>query len=527
MSEEFEIMAKAVVRGKLSRREFLGRAATLGITATVAQNLLVGAVRAAGPTKGGTLKAGMVGGESTDSLDPATWASQVPLTFGRTWGETLVDVSPDGSIAMKLADQVSSSKDAKTWTFRIKKDVSFHDGRKLTPADVAATLERHSDAKSKSGALGLMRGIDTIKADGDSVVIGLKDGDADLPYILADYHLAIQPNGGKDDPAAGIGTGPYKISTNQPGVRHAGEKFSGYWNDDVGHASSVEVVVINDTTARTAALQGGQVNMINRVEPKIVDLVKHVPGVTIRTVAGRGHYLFVVHCDTAPFDNNDLRLALKYAVDRDEMVKKILNGYGSVGNDSPINTTYPLYTPVEQRSYDPEKAAFHYKKSGHSGSILLRTSEVAFPGAVDAAQLYQQSASKAGIRLDIKREPGDGYWSEVWNKQPFCASYWGGRPTQDLMYTTGYYSKADWNETRFFRDDFDKMLSQARSELDTEKRKKLYADMGSIVRNDGGAVIPMFNDYIDATGPNVEGWVDDPNYEMSGGSALIRCWMTS
>ena len=71
------------------------------------------------------------------------------------------------------------------------------------------------------------------------------------------------------------------------------------------------------------------------------------------------------------------------------------------------------------------------------------------------------------------------------------------------------------------------MLYQARSELDTEKRKKLYADMGSIVRNDGGAVVPMFNDYIDATGPNVEGWIDDPNYEMSGGSALIRCWMTS
>ena len=73
------------------------------------------------------------------------------------------------------------------------------------------------------------------------------------------------------------------------------------------------------------------------------------------------------HCNTAPFDNNDLRLALKYAIDREEMVQKILMGYGTVGNDTPINKAYPLFTEIEQREYDPDKAAFHYKKSGHSG----------------------------------------------------------------------------------------------------------------------------------------------------------------
>ena len=72
--------------------------------------------------------------------------------------------------------------------------------------------------------------------------------------------------------------------------------------------------------------------------------------------------------------------------------------------------------------------------------------------------LYQQQAAKAGIEIEVKREPGDGYWDQVWNKQPFCASYWGGRPTQDGMYSTAYYSKADWNDTRFFDEDFDKML---------------------------------------------------------------------
>src|SRR3546814_17270293 len=73
------------------------------------------------------------------------------------------------------------------------------------------------------------------------------------------------------------------------------------------------------------------------------------------------------------------------------------------------------------------------------------------------------SSDLAGIEIEIKREPGDGYWSNVWNAQPFSTSYWGGRPTQDQMYTTAYYSEADWNDTRFFRPDFDKLLLSDKS----------------------------------------------------------------
>ena len=527
MTDELSYLSRRLAKGMLSRRDFLGRAAALGVSAAFANGLLASAVRAEGPVKGGTLRAGVQGGSATDSLDPAAIQSQVPFFFCRQWGEQLVQLDGNGELQPALAEEWGASKDAKVWTFKIRKGVQFHDGKEMTPADVLATMERHSDEKSKSGALGLMKGIDRISVDGQNVIFTLKEANSDLPFLLDDYHLIVQPNGGKDNPTAGIGTGPYKVAENNVGVRLVGEKFANYWRDDRGHADSIELIVINDATARMAALQGGQVHMVNRVEPKIVELIKRVPGVTIRNVAGRGHYVFLAHCNMGPFDNNDLRLALKYAIDREEMVQKILMGYGTVGNDTPINKAYPLFTEMEQRKYDPEKAAFHYKKSGHSGSILLRTSDVAFPGAIDAAQLYQQSAGKAGITLEIKREPGDGYWSEVWNKQPFSASYWGGRPTQDQMYTTAYYSKADWNDTRFFNEKFDKMLFQARGELDTEKRKKLYADMGEIVRDEGGVIAPMFNDFIDATGPNVGGWEKDGNQEMMGGYALCKCWLTA
>jgi peptide/nickel transport system substrate-binding protein len=529
MSNELDFLSRRVAAGKLSRRDFLGRAAALGVSATFANTLLTSAVRAAGPVKGGTLKAGLVGGESTNSLDPALFMTQVPFAFGKMWGEMIVELSPEGALEYRIAEEIGASDDAKVWTLKIRDGIEFHNGKTVTAEDVAATLERHSDEKSKSGALGYMKGIESIKASGKEVVLTLKEANADLPYLLSDYHLIVQPNGGKDGADAGIGAGPYKVTVNEPGVRHGGERFANYWQPDkMGFADQVEIICINDSTARTSALQGGQVNMINRVEPKIVDLIKRVPGVTIRNHAGPGHYVFIMHCNTAPFDNADLRMALKLAIDREEMLDKILRGYGSLGNDFPINSSYPLFSDdIEQRKYDPDKAKFHFQKSGHDGPVLLRTSDVAFPGANDASQLFQQQAAKAGITLELKREPGDGYWNEVWNKQPFCASYWGGRSTQDQMYSTAYISTADWNDTRFLRPDFDKLIIAARAELDEAKRKQMYRDAAVMVRDEGGLILPFFNQFIDATGPNVEGWVDDPHQEVMNGYALAKCWLAA
>lgn len=475
------------------------------------------------------MRAGMVGGETTNSLDPATWQSQVPYTFGRCWGEQMLEVSPDGQIEARLADEWEATPDAKTWTFRIRKGVTFHNGKDLTPDDVVKTLARHADEASQSAALPFVEGIADMKVDGDYVVITLAEPNADLPYFLTDYHLMIQPNGGRDDPGAGIGTGPYKIAVNEPGVRHIGERHDGYWASDVrGHAEQIEIVVLNDSTARMSALQSGEVHLINRIEPNLVHMVERVPGVVVRNAVGKAHYVLIAHCDTAPFDNNDLRLALKYAVDREQMVETILGGYGTIGNDMPVNDTYANFAnDIEQRVYDPDKAAFHFKKSGHDGPVLLRTSDVAFPGAVNAAQLFQQSAARAGITVEVSREPGDGYWSEVWNKQPFSMSYWTGRPTQDQVYSLAYLSDAQWNDTRFFRDDFDKLIIDARAELDADRRIELYGAAARIVHDEGGAITPMFNNNIDATGEAVQGWVDDPHGELMAGHALTKCWLSS
>lgn len=508
----------------LSRRTFLQGSTLLGLSAA---GSFASPARAEEPVRGGTLRMGLEGGASADALDPALASASVLFVIAHCWGDTLVESDPKtGAAVPSLAESWSPSPDAKVWTFKIRKDVRFHDGKPMTVADAVATLQRHAGEKSQSGALGLLTGIDKIEDKAGDLVITLKEGNADLPLVLTDYHLQIQPNGGNDNPNAAIGTGPYKLVKFEPGVRTAFERNKDDWRQDRGYVDAVEITVMNDLTARINALRSGQVDFINVVQPKVVPLLKRLPEVEILRTPSKGFYAFLMHCDTAPFDNADLRMALKLAIDREAILKQVVGGFGTIGNDYPINASYALApTDIEQRLYDPEKAAFHYKKSGHDGPILLRTSDAAFPGAVDAAQLFQISAAKAGIKLDVQREPSDGYWTEVWNKQPFCASYWGGRPTQDARYSTSYVSNAEWNDTRFKRPDFDKLVAQARGELDEDKRRALYRQMAVTVRDEGGLILPVFNDYLNASSRKLKGFVDDIGNDLSNGRIASRVWL--
>ncbi|MGB8811572.1 MAG: ABC transporter substrate-binding protein, partial [Paracoccaceae bacterium] len=342
MKDDLDLIIAHIDQVRLSRRSFLNRTAAFGLTAALGTSMLPTGARAEEPKKGGVLKIGLGGGETTDTLDPGLADSPVPFAVNRQWGDTIVNVTADGQIEPRLAESFETNADGTVWTFKIREGVKFHDGTDLTVDDVVATFKRHSDENSKSGALGIMQGIADIKADGGNVVMTLSTGNADLPYLLSDYHLVIQPKGGVDAPNAAIGTGTWKLVTAEPGVRYAFEKNPADWDTTRGHYDAVEIIVINDATARSSALQSGQVHMINRIDPKVAKLLGQTPGVTVNNVSGRGHYVFVMHCDKAPFDNKDLRMALKLSINRGEMVEKILDGFGGVGNDIPTNAAYPL-----------------------------------------------------------------------------------------------------------------------------------------------------------------------------------------
>ncbi len=512
----------------LTRRDFMVRATALGVTAAHASAFWTASVEAATPNKGGTLRIGMGHGSTTDSLDPGTFENAYMQVMSSAAYNQLTEVDNNGDLVADLAESWDVTDDAVVWTFNLRKGVEFHNGKTMDADDVVASFNHHRGEESKSAAKAILEPIAEIKADGkDTVVFTLKSGNADFPFIVSDYHLAILPaKDGKLDPTSGIGTGGYTIESYEPGVRTTMKRYANYWKPDRAHFDGAEVLAILDVAARTNALTTGEIDVMDRVDLKTAHLLERNKDVRIEEVSGTQHYTFAMHTDTPPFDNNDVRLALKHAIDREAIVQTILRGHGVVGNDHPIGRSNRYHAnDLPQRQYDPDQAKFHLKKAGlDSLKVDLSAADAAFPGAVDAAVLYKEHAAKAGIDINVVREPNDGYWSNVWLKKPWSAVYWGGRPTEDWMFSTAYAEGVPWNDTNWSHPRFNELLVAARSELDDAKRREMYFEMQKIVSDEGGVVIPMFANYVMGLSNKVKHEKMGANWTMDGFRAIERWW---
>ena len=515
--------------GQISRRSFIRSVVAAGVAVPAALGM-ASQVEAMTPNKGGDLIIGRGHGSTTDTLDPGTYENSFATAMGYMWGNHLIEVGPDGKLRGELAESWEPRNGGASWAFKLRAGVEFSNGKSVTADDVIATYNYHRGEDSKSAAKGLLTAVTDIKAEGDTVVFDLNAPNADFPYIVTDYHLIIMPSeGGNVDPLAGIGTGGYILETFEPGVRVLGKRNPNYFKEDAAFFESVEMLSIIDLTARQNALMSGQVHVADRMDPKTVALLGRAPNINIKESTGYLHYTFPMRLDVGPFDNKDLRLALKWAVNKQEMLDKVLLGHGTIGNDHPISPSVPFWADLPQRDFDPEMAAKHYKASGHSGPIQLSASDAAFAGAVDAAQLIQASAKQAGIEIEVIREPSDGYWSNVWNKKGWCACYWGGRPTQDWMYSSAYVDSTEWNDTAWKDTDdakrFNDVVKAARAELDETKRASMYAEAQTLIHDDGGVIVPMFANYIEGVSNKVAHPEQTAaNWGMDGEKAAERWW---
>jgi peptide/nickel transport system substrate-binding protein len=530
---DIKALEKAAKSGSLDRREFVKRAGALGLAAPFASSFLSQSVHAATPKKGGKFILGTAHGSTTDSLDPGTIENGFTTNMVYTYANHLFEIDNNGLLTPELVESYDSSNDAAKWVFKIRKDVVFHNGKTLTADDVITSINHHRGEDTKSAAKGIMGGIVELKKTGShEVTATLKAGNADFPAILSDYHLAILPSkDGKMDWESGIGTGGYIIDKLDPGVRVSYKRNPNYFKSDRAHFDEVEAIALIDTTARQNAIMNGEVHAIDRVDPKTVHLLQRVPTLNILETTGTLHYTFPMRLDAKPFDNYDLRMAVKLSVDREQLVKKILLGHGALGNDHPISTANTYHnSDLPQRAFDPDKARFHLKKAGMEGIKLdLSTSDAAFAGAVDAALLIKDSAAKSGINVNVVREPKDGYWPNVWNKKPWVACYWTGRPTEDWMFKSAYVSGTEWNDTAWRKgakaDRFNAIVETARSETDTNKRRVLYYEAQAIINDDGGALVPMFANFIHGVSKKIGH--DDKvaaDKELDGNKSSERWW---
>ena len=517
---------------RFTRRDF-NAALVSGGALAAGSSLAAPLARAATPKKGGVYRIGLRGGSTAESLDPASYGSGIINHFMTgAIGNCLSEIDADGVAVPELAEDWSASPGADVWTFRLRRGVTFHNGKSLTADDVIASFNYHRGEDSKSGGKALLDAVTAIRKDGDhTVIFELSTGNADFPYIVAEYFFVIFPEkDGQPDWQDGIATGGYRLAEFDPGVRYIGERNPDYWKEGRAHFDRVEIIALNDQAARTNALIGGEVDCIGGVELRTVHLMQRLAGIEIRTVTGTQHYTMPMFTDTPPFHDVNVRLALKYALNRERLLDLLLSGYGQIGNDSPITPANRYFNhEMAQRPYDTDKAKFHLKQAGLDRlSVDLHCANAAFPGAIDAAVLFSESARAANIDIKVVREPDDGYWSNVWLKKPFSTAFWSGRPTEDLMFTTAYAANAPWNDTHWKNERFNKLLVEARTELDDDKRRAMYWEMQEIVKDDGGAIIPLFAQYVFAHRDSVthDGQLA-ANRDVDGWKSMERWWSAS
>lgn len=455
------------------------------------------------PKKGGRFRMGVQQASVSDSLDPARNEADPAILLGWQLRNNLIEISPDGDLVGELAESWEPADGGRRWLFRLRKDIAFHSGKALTAQDVIESFNHHRKEDSTSGGKGLLTNVTDIKADDPQVVeFVLASPSVNFPYYVTDFHFMICParDGGGIDWESGDGTGGYTLVEFTPGVRSLVKRNPSYWKEGRAHFDEVEMLFINDASALTNGFRVGSLDAIGRVEPRAATFLERLPDVRIVEGVGNRHSTLPMRVMDAPFGDENVRLALKYAIDREQWRTAVFGGRAVLGNDTPIgplNKFMATTDEIPQRPYDPDKAKFYLNKAGLSDlTVRLSTSNTPYPGAVDAAVMFKEAAQKCGITIEVDREPDDGYWDNVWRKAPFCVTHWDGGVTEDYMFNLAYTKDASWNETGWSDERFDSLLKQAESEFDEAKRRELYVEMQRIYHEHGAAIVPVFMSHV-------------------------------
>ena len=518
---------EALKRGA-SRRDILTMLMAGGMQAALAGGIATvaaGAQAAETPKKGGRIKVAGATAAVSDTLDPAKQSNHTDYVRGFMFynGLTYLDgtLTPQPSLAEEF-----TTTDAKTWVFKLRKGVTFHDGKPLTPQDVIFSIMRHKNPATASKAKVLADPIDEVVATGpNEVTVRLAMPNADLPVVLGTYHFHIVKDGTTDF-NAGIGTGPYKVKEFRPGVRSVAIRNDDYWKPNRPYVDVIEYVGIGDESTRINALVSGELDLVGSVNPRSIDRItasgKHE---VFETKAGTYTDL-VVRLDTAPGNNPDFLKAIKYLFNREQMLKSIMIGRGVVANDQPIDPSNRFYFKgLKQRPYDPDKAKFHFQKSGIGSTVVPVVVSPAATTSVEMAVVLQYAARQIGMNLDVRRMPADGYWSQHWMKHPVGFGSINPRPSADVLLTSFFKSDAPWNESAWKNEKFDQLLVAARGEPDPAKRAQMYGDMQVMIHEGSGIGIPFFMSIIDGHSKKLRGLTPIPLGGMMGYSFAEHVWL--
>ena len=326
-------------------------------------------------------------------------------------------------------------------TFKLRKDVEFHDGAPFTADDVVYTMNRHMGEDSVSKVTEMVSFVtEWKKVDKHTVKAVLTSPNSDLPAVLGTFHFKIVQNGAEGAYfSQPNGTGPFKPVEFSPGVRALGVRNDNYFRGEVW-LDEIETFGITDNVARVNALVSGDVDIIGGVDPKAIKQIEESEIAEMWSVPSGTYNGIVLSLDREPGNSPDFVWALKYLVNRERVVKSILKGQGLVGNDHPIGPPYGADHCAElpQREFDPTR------RSSTSRSPASRRrrwrSPMSSPESPTPACCCRRDAEKIGLKFNVKRVPTDGYWGNIWMVRPVFVTGWFMRPTANVMFSIAYAS---------------------------------------------------------------------------------------
>jgi peptide/nickel transport system substrate-binding protein len=511
------------------RRAFMRGAGALGITSTLMGGVAASA-KAATPKRGGNLRLGMTGGSSSDTIAASNTVTELDNPRVLALFEPLVSVNRQGVVSNVLAESFEPNSTATEWTIRLRKGLTFHNGKTVTSKDVLFSLQHIVDPKAPLPGATPLAPVDLANAkmlDEQTLRLPMKTPYADFPGgISAPEYFSIVP--ADYDPKNPVGTGPFKYQSFTPGQQSVYSRNENYWRTGQPYLDTLTIIDFPTDDAAFAALQGGVIDVF-AIAP--IALMSEVGsnGPIKALVSEPGQWVpFTMRVDSPPFDDPKVRQAMRLLVDRQQMVDVGLGGYGAVGNDvfSPWDSCY--VASAWKRDQDLDKAKSLLKQAGHANlTVELVTSDIA-SGAVRMAEVLAQQAQAAGVTINLRKVTTDVIYGPQYLNWPFSQDWWNYKPylaqvAMELL-ATSPFNETHWAKWPSY-DRYFKLYSEAQATLDHGKRCDIIHEMQEIDYEEGALIVPCFNKNVDLMASNVNGFQASNTGYALGNFGFADAWL--
>ena len=392
---------------------------------------------------------------------------------------------------------------AESWTvkgnklhFTVRKGVRFHDGTPFSGKDVIASLKRMITDKQSLVAPSLQNIKEMELPDDFNFVLTLKKADAtaleDLNNRVIMKQQVAEKMGEADSPP--IGTGPFKFVSWERSGNFVMRRNENYW----GPPARIEEIlykVIKEDAARIAALESGQADLVSNIPPHEVARLKSNPRLQVQPVQGLRPIFLVLSPAYKPLDNPKVRRAITQAIDREGLIKHILEGnaYPLSGLLSPQVFGYD--PGAKAYPYDPEKAKQLLKEAGFGSGFELEyySPTGRYPKDLEIAQVIVEQLSKVGIKAILKTPEWSIFNTDYKNgKYPMYLTGRGSLTDANALFHQYFRSGVTKRVLGYSNPKLDEILDTEQQTFDVKKRERLLGDAHRIILEDASA-IPLWN----------------------------------